>query len=282
MASSSATSSEQPIPLSYTTHTPPHPTTTTTTPIIFLHGLETSSLEYTHVLPFLTENYTIHLIDLPGHSTSKHIPFTLPTAIAGLKHHITTKTPQQKAHLVGLSLGGFIALKFCQGHPEMVTSLFSTGCAPFSRGGVRKWIMEHPSLLANFQLGINRYLPISESMFWAPMGVAPFPELREVMRANSSYDLLVAGYSACNSVSLEDLEGIGGVRVAIVAGARRDDVEGTREAGRVLRRVNEESRAFVVREAVHLWDLQFPELFAEGVRAWVEGREMPKEFEVLE
>lgn len=122
---------------------------------------------------------------------------------------------------------------------------------------------------------------MSEAMFWAPIGVAPFPELREVMRGNSSYELLVAGYSACNSVTLEDLAEIRGVRVAIVAGAKRDDVEMTREAGKVLGRENEGCKAFVVRGAVHLWDLQFPELFANGVKAWVEGSELPEGFEVL-
>lgn len=102
------------------------------------------------------------------------------------------------------------------------------------------------------------------------------------MRGNSSYELLIAGYSVCSSVALEDLAEIRGVRVAIIAGAKRDDVDMTREAGKVLRRDgNEECKAFVVREAVHLWDLQFPELFANGVRAWVEGGEMPEEFEVL-
>lgn len=141
--------------------------------------------------------------------------------------------------------------------------------------------MERPWLLANLQIGVNKWLPISEKMFWAPIGVTPFPELRKVMKENSSYELLVAGYSACSSVTLEDLAEIRGVRVAIVAGAKRDDVEGTRDAGEVLRKGNEECRAFVVRKAVHLWDLQFPKLFADGVRAWVESGEMPSEFEVL-
>jgi hypothetical protein len=38
----------------------------------------------------------------------------------------------------------------------------------------------------------------------------------------------------------------------------------------------------VVKGAVHAWNLQMPEVFAEGVRAWVEGRELPGEFEILE
>jgi hypothetical protein len=37
----------------------------------------------------------------------------------------------------------------------------------------------------------------------------------------------------------------------------------------------------VLREAAHAWDLQFPELFAQGVAAWVEGGKLPDEFERL-
>jgi hypothetical protein len=53
--------------------------------------------------------------------------------------------------------------------------------------------------------------------------------------------------------------------------------------GKVWRELGREGCvAAVVREAVHAWNLQMPEVFAEGVRAWVEGRELPGEFEILE
>lgn len=121
----------------------------------------------------------------------------------------------------------------------------------------------------------------SEAVFWGFIGVEPVPGLREEMRRNHSMEVLAEGYRACMAVTRERVAEISGVRVAIVAGGRRDDIEGTREVGRVLERGGSECRAFVVKEAVHLWDLQLPELFARGARAWVEGREMPEEFEVL-
>jgi hypothetical protein len=51
--------------------------------------------------------------------------------------------------------------------------------------------------------------------------------------------------------------------------------------GQVLRGGRDESRAFVVNGAVHAWNLRWPELFAEGIRAWIEKRELPKEFKEL-
>jgi hypothetical protein len=62
------------------------------------------------------------------------------------------------------------------------------------------------------------------------------------------------------------------MRTLAVAGERQDDVEGTRRLGQVLRGGCDESRAFVVNGAVHAWNLQWPELFAEGIEAWIERR----------
>jgi hypothetical protein len=68
------------------------------------------------------------------------------------------------------------------------------------------------------------------------------------------------------------------VRTLAMAGGKQDDVEGTRRLGHVLRLGCEESRSVVVSGAAHAWDLQWPELFATAVEAWVERRELPVEF----
>ena len=71
------------------------------------------------------------------------------------------------------------------------------------------------------------------------------------------------------------------MRTLVVAGGRLDDVEGTRRLGQVLRGGCDESRAFVMDGAVHAWNLQWPKLFAEGIKAWIERRELPEEFKEL-
>ena len=140
--------------------------------------------------------------------------------------------------------------------------------------------MSQPRLLGGVGVVAGR-LAATDAVFWWPIGVEPLPGLRDEFRSNQSMALLTAGYTAVGAVRLEDLADIDGVRIAIVAGGKRDSVGDTREAGRVLSSKNPECKAFVVRDAVHLWDLQLPELFARGVRAWVDGSEMPTEFEVL-
>ncbi|KAH7406946.1 Alpha/Beta hydrolase protein [Phaeosphaeria sp. MPI-PUGE-AT-0046c] len=247
-------------------------------PIVFLHGLETCHIEFSRVTPFLEKDYELILVDLPGHSNSKDIlTLTMENAANAVSQLISTKVSGGKAHVVGMSLGGYVGLELAQRYPGQVLSLFCTGCAPDS--GFRKVIMSQARLLAGFGVLSNKI--VSDQLFWAPIGVKPLPALREEMRKNQSMALLTAGYTAVQTVTLEDLAKINGVRIAIVAGAKRDSVGDAKEAGVVLSRKNQNCKAFVVREAVHLWDLQLPELFAQGVRAWIESSKMPEEFEVL-
>jgi pimeloyl-ACP methyl ester carboxylesterase len=265
----------------YTRHSPsPHPDNNDSShaPIVFLHGQESCHLEFSRTIPFLSKDYDLILVDLPGHSGSKDVPFTLDNAVNALSHLVSTVVAGGKAHIVGMSLGGFIALEFSRRCPELVLSLFCTGCAPLSE--YKRWFLSRPRLLGGLTIGLGRLA--TDSMFWSSLGLEPLPGLREEFLKNQHMELLRPGYVVATEASLEDFAKIRGVRIAIVAGEKGDNVEGTREAGRILGSKTPECKAFVVRGAVHLWDLQFPELFAQGVRAWVDGSEMPKGFEVLD
>src|ERR1700759_1266001 len=136
-----------------------HPT------IILLHGGESCHLEFSCVVPFLTDDYEILLVDLPGHSRSKAIPFSFDNAINALSHLIRTQVKGGKAHIVGLSLGGFIGLEFARRYSELVLSLWCTGCAPFS--GFGRWIRSQSRLLSGIIAVAGRLA--TERIFWASL-----------------------------------------------------------------------------------------------------------------
>ncbi|KAM0289107.1 hypothetical protein ACHAO9_006327 [Fusarium lateritium] len=73
-----------------------------------------------------------------------------------------------------------------------------------------------------------------------------------------------------------------GVRTCVVSGGKMDQTDAVQEMGVILREGGGvTNKAVVVREAYHPWHLQLPELFAEGVAAWVQGQELPVGFESL-
>jgi hypothetical protein len=80
---------------------------------------------------------------------------------------------------------------------------------------------------------------------------------------------------------MDNFKEIRQTRVALVAGGKHDDFETAREMGKIIIENCQGSKAYVVRKAIHGWDLQYPELFAQGVRAWIEGSTMPEEYEEL-
>jgi hypothetical protein len=131
---------------------------------------------------------------------------------------------------------------------------------------------------------------LPDSVYWwlvKQQGLKRYDELKVEMHRNRRWEVISAVYTsilAC--LRWEEVAATDKVRVLNVAGGKQDDVEAARKVGRVWREngVTERvgSRAVVVKDAVHAWDLQFPEVFAMGVKAWAEGRELPGEFERLD
>lgn len=112
-------------------------------------------------------------------------------------------------------------------------------------------------------------------------------ELIAEMRNNTTWELIQDMFPWILSFNLEHVRQLK-LRILSIAGAKGDDVttiERTAEALR-SRRTDEDavwpedgSGAIILREAAHGWDMQFPELFARGVSAWINKEQLPEEFE---
>jgi len=244
--------------------------------IVLLPGLLSSHREYEFVVPYLSE-FHIVAVDLNGHSGSSHIqPVTIACCADRVAHLIRAKARHGQAHVVGLSMGGFVGLILARKHPELVKSVFVTGAAPFQ--GSFKWMAERPSIVWFFMNALVWYTP--NWLYWkltGMQGMKRHERLLEEMRENLKWETVRDAYASILEFGWHDVEAIQVRTLTVAAGG--DDVEATRKMGAQLPISG--SQAAVVVKAVHAWDLQFPELFARGVVAWIRGGDLPAEFELL-
>lgn len=245
--------------------------------IVLLHGLLSSHLEYAYVIPHL-KNYHVLAVDLSGHAGSRDIlPASISASASRVSRLIRNHAHGGKAHLVGLSMGGFVTADIVRHHPELVRTAFATGSAPFQ--GITEWLATHPWVIWYMMRALLIWTPT-----WlyrktaAKQGMLPHEELLKDMRANLRRDVMREVYATILDLKPDDVRDLK-VKYLAVAGGLIDDVPSTKKMGPLF--PVDGSKAVVVKDAIHTWDLRFPELFADGVLAWIEGRPLPERFEPL-
>jgi len=104
-------------------------------PLILLHGNGEDMGYFSNQVDFFAKNYTVYAVDTRGHGNSPRgdAPFTLSQFADDLlcfmdEHSI------EKAHLLGFSDGGNIALIFALRYPERVDRLILNGANLFPEG----------------------------------------------------------------------------------------------------------------------------------------------------
>ncbi|RGP61089.1 hypothetical protein FLONG3_10644 [Fusarium longipes] len=250
------------------------------TTIVLIHGLFSCNLEWEHVVPFLGD-YHLIIPDLPQHSRSKQVsPWSLELAADSVAHLIQTHAHDGQAHVVGLSLGGFTTMEIVRRHPGLVKSAFVTGAAPFTPFQV--WIAERPNLLhygLSFVMNSGIY---TVSVWWA--GLEDHTKLQKEIASNNDWTLVKGAYGELARWGQESVNDVAAKdkRILAVAGDQGDNIDGTKEMARAFSTQGhgdgKRSMACVIKGAIHGWNLQFPELFADGIKAWVEDKPLPEDF----
>jgi pimeloyl-ACP methyl ester carboxylesterase len=186
-------------------------------PIVFVHGTRLTRTAWRAQLDALSDRYRVIALDLPGHGSLAGQPFTVATAADEVGRVIETSAGG-RAVVVGLSLGGYVAMDLAARRPDLVRGLVLSG-ATAEPVGVRAapyralaWAMEQfdgPRLEAlNRWFFRTRYPPaIAEPIiaggFWSAGGAEALRSLLgerfmprlaaypgPVLILNGTYDLL--------------------------------------------------------------------------------------------
>ena len=100
-------------------------------PLLFIHGLGSSSRDWELQLEFFAQNYLVILLDVRGHGRSGKPPgpYSIPLFAEDIKK-LLQALQVGPAHILGISLGGMIGFQLGISYPDMIKSLVIVNSTP--------------------------------------------------------------------------------------------------------------------------------------------------------
>lgn len=100
-------------------------------PVLFIHGLGSSSRDWEEQIPFFSERFQVITCDLRGHGRSQKPPgpysmSLFASDVAGLIKALGFDS----VHVLGISLGGMVAFQLAVDHPELIKSMVIVNSGP--------------------------------------------------------------------------------------------------------------------------------------------------------
>lgn len=235
--------------------------------IVLLHGGGLSGRMWEPQLAHLPEYHCV-VPDLPEQGRSAHIkPFSLDDAAERVADLISERCAGGKAHVVGLSLGGAVALTLMRHKPEVVDRVIVSGTAAgFGRtlgavskvsAGMYKWF--RPDTLVDMSMRQFRIPSEYREMLREDMVIGMEPTfVRNITDALMTMQLPTASNSP------------------LLAAVGERETRPAKQAARKIAAAVPGAQAVIVPEAGHVWNLERPQLFSDMVRAWCEGNPLPR------
>ncbi len=240
--------------------------------IVLLHGGGLSSKMWGPVIERLEPNYHILAPDMPEQGQSAGVkPFTLKGTAEMVAELIRLKVLSKKAHLVGNSLGGAVALTMCSVCPEVVETALSQGT-----GKIGKTLLA----IGKLQMGlVGLFKPETLAKLTVQqLGLKP-------EQYGFVYDDLVI--SSNTSFTLRLLEAIASLELPVHNPRPLLAVVGEKETPAARAVVKDLAKlpnttAVIVPKLHHLMAVQDPDVFCAIVRAWVERKPLPATLRVIQ
>jgi pimeloyl-ACP methyl ester carboxylesterase len=238
--------------------------------IVFLHALGTSGQMWWHITAPLQRDFHCIVVDLPGHGRSADKRWvSLGDTALQLKAIIQKETVAGQAHLAGLSFGAYAGLTLLRHYPECVGSALLSGInvLPFPHKTMMKalgWLIS-TVLKTDLMIGMNAHT------LRIPEGDIPAYRL-------SVKELDVRSYRTANEEALNfTLPASDGTRfppALFMAGEKEHRL--VLESLTTLVATVPASKAGLVQGLGHGWSAENPALFAETLKRWIAGDDLPE------
>jgi len=223
--------------------------------VLLLHGGLGDSGLWEPVVPFLAERFRTIRTDLRffGRSTGPAMPWSWENDVVGVLDNLGV----QRAALVGLSLGGRVALDVALAHPERLWAV--VGVAPGLSGhDGEAYTAEHEARYEAADDKVEAMLEIDLEV-WAPLGADE--RIRQLWRATPDANPLPDGVEPLDPPGPPAKERLAELAVPALVVTAAHDPAGFREIGPLVAREAPDAR-HVELDSDHYMTLREPELLS--------------------
>jgi pimeloyl-ACP methyl ester carboxylesterase len=236
--------------------------------VVFLHGVGTSGWMWWRQVPAFADHRCLN-VDLPGHGRSRDVPwFSLAGTATQVAALVRAQTATGRAHVVGLSLGGHVALTLLEHHADVLERAVISGVT--TEPWPRRWLLTPQVWLTTMLLRSRRLVDAQARSLGLPPEVrSAFAENVRAMTAPTYRRIAaeVAGYEMPRS-----LRAIETPTLVLAGGTESDAI---RHAVDVLPATMPVATGRIVPGVGHGWNIEAPETFTATVRAWIEDAPLP-------
>ena len=261
----------QPPSLWFDEFSPADPATT----IVFLHGLGLGSWMWQAQVEALRAHYHCLTIDLPGNGESYAVPWlSMADSAAQVADIIQQQGMGERAHVVGLSLGGYVAMQLLANHPTVVESMVVSGInvRPYTVPWFWRTLFTEmvPLMKRESVLQSNaKKMGLTDEMI--PLMARDMNRVSKLTYARVFNETFRQSMPPIFSERMQ--------RVLGVAGDQEDQPirDGLADFSLFL----PNGQAAIVANAHHVWNGQHAQLFTEMIRSWVENEPLPSALKVV-
>ncbi|KXT14163.1 hypothetical protein AC579_9272 [Pseudocercospora musae] len=228
--------------------------------------------------PKETEHHVL-LPDLPSHGRSHEIkPFSLDHAADLLADLIRSKAHDQKAHVIGHSLGASVAIRLATQYPDLIRLVLVSGITKLPRSWFTPYLPRAIWLNIRFEYtiprAVTRWLMDGTDLQRPNLSLGDIELARQIFRdsLSSDADQWPQSWPAKTLI-------VAATKGGIVPS--NDNAEVARKMAEIAAELNPDTLAIEHPLMRHPWPRQDPALFAELVEAWLGNKPFPKGFKLL-
>lgn len=234
--------------------------------IVFMHGIGASGWMWYPQIAALS-NYHCMNVDLPGHGKSNQVEWVSFADVADqVAALIRERATSGRAHVVGLSLGGYVVLVLLERHPDVVDRAIISGVT--AEPMPNRWLLKPQLWLTTALFRREGYVKrLAKSL--APNAQAAFIENLRAMSMEAYRRI----YEEAAEFHVPQALRSSNTPTLITAGGRESRI--IIEAVEAISKLMPQGQGRLAPGLGHGWNLEAPDLFSAMIRAWINNAPLP-------